>query len=90
MKEPEIYCPQCKWRPVAESRWSCVPSCGTLWNTFWTGGVCPDCGIRWEKTQCPACGKLSPHKDWYHWPDGREPADEEAREVRETAQIGAG
>ena len=39
MKEPEIYCPKCQWRPRAENRWACVPSCGIEWNTFWTGGV---------------------------------------------------
>lgn len=47
----------------------CVPSCGTVWNTFWTGGVCPGCSHHWQKTQCLECGELSPHKDWYHHPE---------------------
>ena len=72
MKEPEIYCPKCKWRPRAENRWACVPICGTEWNTFWTGGVCPGCSHRWQKTQCLACGVISPHRDWYHYPDGQD------------------
>jgi hypothetical protein len=72
-KEPEIYCPKCKWRPRAEHRWMCVPSCGTEWNTFWTGGVCPGCNWQWDHTQCLACGEISPHRDWYHYPDGVEP-----------------
>jgi len=38
------------------------------WNTFWTGGVCPGCSHRWQTTQCLACHAVSPHKDWYHWP----------------------
>jgi hypothetical protein len=84
MKEPEIYCPKCGWRPRAEDRWACVPSCGTVWNTFWTRGVCPGCGIEWQKTQCLACNVVSPHKAWYHWPLGEDSADEEAREDRET------
>ena len=37
-REPEIFCPQCEWRPKAEDRWSCMPSCGAVWKTFWTGG----------------------------------------------------
>ena len=89
MNEPEIYCPKCGWRPRAEDRWSCVPSCGTVWNTFWTRGVCPGCGIEWQRTQCLACGEVSPHKAWYHWPEGGEPADEETREEHETARQGA-
>ena len=72
MPEPEIFCPKCGYRPRAEDRWSCTPSCGTVWHTFWTGGVCPGCGYQWEKTQCPKCGELSPHKDWYHYPENIE------------------
>lgn len=80
MKQPVIHCPQCTWRPKAESRWMCVPRCGVEWNTFWTGGVCPGCAHHWEKTQCLDCGVISPHKNWYHYP-----ADEEQREEqRET------
>jgi len=30
--EPQIYCPQCRYRPQAEDRWWCVPSCGTVWH----------------------------------------------------------
>lgn len=80
MKEPEIFCPQCTWRPRAEDRWQCVPSCGTVWNTFWTRGVCPGCGIAWHKTQCLACGGVSPHQAWYHWPEDSEPAEEQTRD----------
>lgn len=69
-QEPEIYCPHCKYRPRLDDRWECMPSCGTVWHTFWTGGVCPGCQYHWEKTQCPACNKLSPHKAWYHYPAG--------------------
>jgi len=76
MREPEIFCPLCRWRPQAESRWHCVPSCGTVWNTFWTAGTCPGCAHRWTQTQCLACQKFSPHRNWYH-----EPPDDTARDV---------
>jgi hypothetical protein len=61
--EPHIRCPQCKWRPRPESRWSC--SCGHIWNTFDTGGICPGCIYEWKVTQCLECGVTSPHSDWY-------------------------
>ncbi len=71
-KEPEIRCPKCAWRPRPESRWSCLPTCGTQWNTFWTGGVCPGCGKAWRTTMCLDCLKRSPHKDWYRFPEGED------------------
>ena len=67
-RKSEIHCPACDYRPRPEDRWECLPRCGTLWNTFWTGGVCPGCGVRWPTTQCPACSKVSPHAAWYHDP----------------------
>lgn len=68
MAEPDIHCPRCAWRPRAEDRWLCVPGCDTHFNTFWTGGVCPGCGLAWRVTQCLVCHEFSPHKAWYHWP----------------------
>ena len=69
MKEPLIHCPKCEWRPKPESKWQCNPGCQTVWNTFWTAGVCPGCGKAWHKTKCPKCFQFSPHKDWYLFPD---------------------
>ena len=71
MKEPEIYCPLCKWKPLFTSRWRCTPKlggCGHVWNTFLTGGVCPQCAYQWEITACLSCKQFSLHKDWYHFP----------------------
>jgi hypothetical protein len=83
---PEIRCPQCGYRPRAEDRWQCIPSCATLWHTFWTGGVCPGCGYRWAKTQCPKCGELSPHKDWYHYPENERSSEREDQDVPQPAE----
>lgn len=80
----DIRCPKCSYRPQPQDRWVCVPSCATSFHTFWTGGVCPGCGYPWKKTQCPACGELSPHAQWYREP---EDAPAEARE-RELARGG--
>jgi len=79
MKEFEIYCPKCAWRPGVEDRWECMPGCGAVWNTFWTRGLCPGCGMQWEVTQCPECERVSPHKHWYHVPE----ADEAGRSERQ-------
>lgn len=83
-REPEIYCPQCKWRPRSEDRWFCMPTCGESWNTFWTGGVCPRCQHRWLTTQCLSCAAVSLHKDWYHYPDGEDESESTTTDTAET------
>jgi hypothetical protein len=58
-----IRCPICGWTPSKEDRWAC--SCGHIWNTFDTGGVCPACLLKWAYTCCLKCQLWSPHSDWY-------------------------
>lgn len=65
-----IYCSNCGWQPVPESRWGCT--CGHAWNTFDTRARCPDCKKQWSDTQCLDCQAWSPHQDWYH---GKEAID---------------
>lgn len=69
-----IRCPQCGWQPSRSSRWSCAPvgppenypaGCGTIWNTFDTGGRCPGCDHTWEWTSCLSCLGWSRHLEWY-------------------------
>ena len=81
--EAEIYCPKCSWRPSATDRWWCVPGCRTVWNTFWTRGLCPGCGHQWQETQCLRCHKMSPHESWYHYPDGQDESTDDAEIERE-------
>ncbi len=66
MEKGKIYCPKCEWEPDALSVWQCLPVCGTVWNTFATGGVCPTCGEVFKQTQCRRCGHFSLHLEWYH------------------------
>ena len=68
MKEMRIFCPKCQWIPPASARWMCERACGCVWNTFETGGICPQCGKNWEDTQCLACLCWSRHADWYREP----------------------
>jgi hypothetical protein len=60
---PRIRCPKCDWSPGPKDLWNC--QCGHEWNTFDTGGVCPNCIRQWENTQCLACLNWSAHSDWY-------------------------
>lgn len=75
-----IRCPLCGWRPQKSSRWFCTncpypenfsDGCGTAWNTFDTGGICPGCGHQWQWTACLQCWQWSPHEAWYEEKTGR-------------------
>jgi hypothetical protein len=66
-----IACPKCDWHPTPDVKWTC--SCGHLWHTFATHGVCPACGKVWTTTQCSTaygCSQWSDHEEWYHDEDG--------------------
>jgi hypothetical protein len=72
--DARIRCPLCKWEPRHSALWTCadcpVPEglasgCGTSWHTFDTRGRCPGCQHQWRWTMCLACGRRSPHADWY-------------------------
>ncbi|MGI9036028.1 MAG: hypothetical protein ACR2GD_08315 [Pyrinomonadaceae bacterium] len=74
-----IRCPHCRWQPTPASLWFCADceypenffaGCGTMWNTFETGGRCPTCAHQWRWTSCLACGSFSPHENWYQ-PENR-------------------
>lgn len=65
LKGPRIRCPKCEWQPPKDEQWAC--SCGHMWHTFDTGGVCPACIQQWESTQCHQCDAWSPHTNWYEY-----------------------
>lgn len=62
-KRPKIRCPLCMWVPKASDRWTCY--CGCEWNTFDTGGRCPECSFQYHQTMCLNCHKWSKHIAWY-------------------------
>jgi hypothetical protein len=86
-QEPEIYCPVCAYEPQPEDRWICYPGCGSEWHTFWTRGLCPGCGHQWQDTQCLTCEEMSPHKDWYHYPEVSGKSEERSIEKIETFSV---
>lgn len=62
-KDLIIQCSSCEWNPDGKKHWAC--SCEYKWDTFKTKGKCPKCKTQWEDTRCPACGKSTPHSNWY-------------------------
>jgi Zn-dependent protease len=56
-------CPSCHTPPPAGPFWRCN-QCSTQFDTFETGGVCPQCSARFEKTTCMDCGQQSPIEEW--------------------------
>lgn len=81
MSKPEIFCPVCAWRPPNDAVWVCSRNdCETVWNTFWTRGVCPGCAYQWKNTQCHSCEEFSPHESWYHFRAGVDLVEEESLE----------
>ncbi|MFV0387289.1 MAG: hypothetical protein ACK5NT_00925 [Pyrinomonadaceae bacterium] len=75
-KEKRIRCPKCNWQPQSGSFWVCsncaepehfFGGCGTRWNTFDTGGICPGCDHKWRWTICLQCMGWSRHKSWYEY-----------------------
>ena len=42
-------------------------TCGHVWNTFDTGGVCPGCLYQWTVTACLSCDRWSAHSEWYEY-----------------------
>lgn len=87
-RKADIYCPKCKWKPGPEDRWVCMPQCGTVWNTFWTRGVCPGCAHHWRDTQCIACGEISPHESWYHYREPEEGSEDTASKEKDLVIAG--
>lgn len=67
--EVKIVCPKCNYEPSKHDKWFCSKCFSDTWNTFDTQGLCPECGYQWKNTQCPSCGRWSPHFDWYRFDD---------------------
>lgn len=61
---PRIRCPRCEWEPDGNPYWQCE-RCLVSFDTFKTRAHCPNCPNHWYRTQCIACGAMSPHDDWY-------------------------
>jgi len=56
-------CPSCRTAPPIGPIWRCN-KCDTKFDTFETGGVCPQCSARFEKTTCLDCRHQAPIVEW--------------------------
>lgn len=56
-------CPSCKTSPPMGPFWKCN-QCGTGFDTFETGGVCPQCSARFATTSCLDCRRPAPIAEW--------------------------
>jgi Zn-dependent protease len=59
----EFACPVCKAAPPIGAFWMCNV-CGTQFDTFVTGAVCPKCQARFDVTACFYCGGLRSISEW--------------------------
>jgi Zn-dependent protease len=56
-------CPSCRTAPPIGPFWRCN-KCATQFDTFETGGVCPNCSARFDKTTCLDCRQSNPVANW--------------------------
>jgi Zn-dependent protease len=56
-------CPSCRTAPPIGPIWRCN-KCDTKFDTFETGGVCPQCSARFEKTTCLDCRHQATISEW--------------------------
>jgi Zn-dependent protease len=56
-------CPNCKTPPPVGELWKCG-RCGSPFDTFASGGVCPTCRSQFDLTRCAECGAMRPMHEW--------------------------
>lgn len=56
-------CPHCLESPPAGSFWGCG-RCGTGFDIFASGAICPRCAATFQEVRCIHCGKNSPLLQW--------------------------
>lgn len=62
-RRPGFACPSCRSAPPIGPIWRCN-KCDTQFDTFETGGVCPQCSARFERTTCLDCHQQAPLTEW--------------------------
>jgi Zn-dependent protease len=56
-------CPRCKAAPAIGNFWKCG-NCAQPFDTFQSGGACPYCAMRFDRTRCLDCGAAHPMNEW--------------------------
>ena len=58
-----LACPSCNSAPPLGPFWTCN-KCSTRFDTFQTGGICPECSTRFATTACLDCRQQAPIAQW--------------------------
>src|ERR1043165_463537 len=58
-----VACPSCRAAPVCGEFWVCG-QCRKAFDTFLSGGSCPQCGTQFATTACLECGRSNPMAEW--------------------------
>jgi Zn-dependent protease len=56
-------CPSCKVAPPLGPLWKCG-KCQQTFDTFASGGACPNCGTQYPTTTCGECRRQFPMNEW--------------------------
>jgi Zn-dependent protease/predicted RNA-binding Zn-ribbon protein involved in translation (DUF1610 family) len=56
-------CPVCHTPPPMGDFWRCN-KCRSIFDTFSTGAVCPNCQAKFDVTVCSSCGARKPMAEW--------------------------
>jgi len=56
-RHQDVHCSSCGQSPPCADLWNC-DACGRKFDTFATGGRCPQCGKGFGWTSCPLCGAV--------------------------------
>jgi len=62
-RRPGFACPSCHTAPPLGPFWTCN-KCNTAFDTFATGGVCPQCSARFANTMCLDCRHKASIAEW--------------------------
>ncbi len=62
-RRPGFACPRCGAAPPVGNWWKCA--CRADFDTFVSGGTCPECRRTYTQTACLDCQQASPHQAFY-------------------------
>lgn len=66
-RRPEFSCPDCHEAAPVGQFWGCA-RCRHTFDTFLTGGFCPNCNTEYSVAACPFCHHARPFAQWRNFP----------------------
>jgi len=77
-RRPGFECPVCQTAPPLGTFWTC-PNCRTIFDTFASEGVCPQCASQFASIRCLDCGRMSSVNQWPVYAPQVLPVEQEAK-----------